>query len=244
MPKVPKAKVGQNKKPIHPHSRKAMVLARNMSHDKRLQKSKSEKNSKLDILVDKMLWFQTKLSTEMKISSKAELAELTEKYFQRFQQELEQIRIINGIANRRGVRHASRESSIRMTLGMERSQFEGCGFEVPNLIDEENCKILKEWDGQSYGYLPRIKMIKISADDVVMETKANLSTCSHQTVKPKQTMKTVAETGEKKKEGLGGNQKEEINDIMTDLEEIDEDALLQNSDNEDVEMTLNKKEQC
>lgn len=195
MPKAPKAKVGQNKKPIHPNSRKAMVLARNIFHDKRLQKSKSERRSKLDILAEKISWFQTELLTGIEINTKAKLANLVEKYFQRFQSELEHIKIIHSIGNRRGNRHASREASIRMTLDMEKSQFNGGGFEVPNLIVQENCDILKNWDGH-YSYLPKIKMIKVSVQDL-KENKQKQITSADKSVKPKGKM-TVGEDEEMK----------------------------------------------
>ncbi|CAE1172797.1 TMA16 [Acanthosepion pharaonis] len=225
-----------------------MVLARNIFHDKRLQKSKSERRSKLDILAEKISWFQTELLTGIEINTKAKLANLVEKYFQRFQSELEHIKIIHSIGNRRGNRHASREASIRMTLDMEKSQFNGGGFEVPNLIVQENCDILKNWDGH-YSYLPKIKMIKVSVQDL-KENKQKQITSADKSVKPKGKM-TVGEdeemkiTESKKDENVieskkGENVTESKEDANVTESKKDENVI---ENKEDKNLTKNKDDE-
>jgi len=51
------------------------------------------------------------------------------RYFTRFDEELEQIDIENSlIKTRKGRVHASREDSIKITIGNERRDYESCGL--------------------------------------------------------------------------------------------------------------------
>lgn len=50
------------------------------------------------------------------------------RYLQRFDSELEQIELMNGIKGRQGRLHGAREAVIKQTIERERAQFEGIGF--------------------------------------------------------------------------------------------------------------------
>lgn len=50
------------------------------------------------------------------------------RYFHRFDSELEQIELSNGIKGRQGRLHGAREAAIKQTVERERAQFEGIGF--------------------------------------------------------------------------------------------------------------------
>lgn len=50
------------------------------------------------------------------------------RYLERFDEEMEQINIIQGISARKSNQHAPRESAIRLTLQKERTDFETCGI--------------------------------------------------------------------------------------------------------------------
>ena len=50
------------------------------------------------------------------------------RYLGRFNDELEQIEIVNSIGKRKGEQHIARKDAIRFTMEKERHQFEGPGF--------------------------------------------------------------------------------------------------------------------
>lgn len=50
------------------------------------------------------------------------------RYLHRFDSELEQIELMNGIKGRQGRLHGAREAVIKQTIERERAQFEGVGF--------------------------------------------------------------------------------------------------------------------
>lgn len=50
------------------------------------------------------------------------------RYLHRFDSELEQIELMNGIKNRQGRLHGAREAVIKQTMERERAQYEGAGF--------------------------------------------------------------------------------------------------------------------
>lgn len=50
------------------------------------------------------------------------------RYLHRFDSELEQIELMNGIKGRQGRLHGAREAIIKQTIERERAQFEGVGF--------------------------------------------------------------------------------------------------------------------
>ena len=164
MPKAAKAKVGQNKKVIHPNSRKALSLARRSFRDLRINKLKSTRN-KYDFLVEKMLWFKENMDSEKCVYTKRELVELVNKYRHRFDEELEQIAIVNSIKGRDKLQYASREAAIKLTTEKEDTEFNSCGIEVPDLINGQHCEAFKTWDGETK-YVPNIKLRKLSQTDV------------------------------------------------------------------------------
>lgn len=55
------------------------------------------------------------------------------RYLHRFDSELEQIELMNGIKGRQGRLHGAREAVIKQTIERERAQYEGIGFgELPS----------------------------------------------------------------------------------------------------------------
>lgn len=50
------------------------------------------------------------------------------RYLHRFDSELEQIELVNGIKGRQGRLHGAREAAIQQTVERERAQFEGVGL--------------------------------------------------------------------------------------------------------------------
>ena len=76
---------------------------------------------------------------------------------ERFDEELEQINLKKSIGKNRRNQHSSREDTILQTLSLEKSDFEGCGLEMPDLCDPENYKYFCNWDGE-LKYVQNIKL--------------------------------------------------------------------------------------
>ncbi|GAB6028515.1 translation machinery-associated protein 16 [Chamberlinius hualienensis] len=149
MPKAPKSKAKD--KVIHPNSRKAWQLARKEHHENRKESSRGNSNVKLNAAGEKMMWFKTnldELSSSKECYDKSEVKQLVEKYLGRFDEEREQIAIINSIKGRHGRMHASREDNIRFIQQKELNDYDTAGFEIPDLFDKENVKYLRSWNGE------------------------------------------------------------------------------------------------
>ena len=91
---------------------------------------------------------------------------------ERFDEELEQIKLKKSIGKNRRNQHSSREDIILQTLGLEKSDFEGCGLELPDLYDPDNYKYFSNWNGE-LKYVQNIKLRrykKSELEPVDMET--------------------------------------------------------------------------
>ncbi|KAK3523291.1 hypothetical protein QTP86_028517 [Hemibagrus guttatus] len=185
MPKSQKGKNAVEKKVIHPYSRKAACLARSAIKQERREKWKSEKALRLNLIRDKLLWFQNQLDSRKLEYSKQEACEIIERYLHRFDSELEQIELANNIKGRQGRQHFSRETVIKQTMERERAQYEGRGFEIPDIINSKHLKTFREWDGD-LKKLPNVKMRNVSAKGlekkhtVVEETCAEDEACDEE----------------------------------------------------------------
>ncbi|KAI4902907.1 hypothetical protein NFI96_020437 [Prochilodus magdalenae] len=161
MPKAVKAK-GAVEKVVHPYSRKAGYMARAAAKQTRRAKADNEKAQRLSLIRERLLWFQSQLEAEKLEYTKKEACEIIERYLHRFDGELEQIELANSIKGRQGRTHGSREAVLKQTIERERMQFEGSGFEIPDIINSKHLKVFREWNGDMRK-LPNLKMRKVSA---------------------------------------------------------------------------------
>ncbi|XP_050605006.1 translation machinery-associated protein 16-like [Macaca thibetana thibetana] len=167
MPKAPKGKsAGREKKVIHPYSRKAAQIMREAHKQEKKEKLKNEKALRLNLIGEKLQWFQNHLDPQKNRYSKKDACQLIERYLNRFSSELEQIELHNSIRDRQGRRHCSRETVIKQTMEQERQQYEGYGLEIPDILNASNLKMFREWDFD-LKKLPNIKMRKIGANDAI-----------------------------------------------------------------------------
>ena len=114
---------------------------------------------RLQILGEKLLWFHDNLQILFEDDEddqcktaidNTELLMLIEAYIERNNSELEQINLKNSIGGQFKKRNQSRsrQEAIELARKTESEEFNGCGLEVPNLLDEENLKIFREWNGE------------------------------------------------------------------------------------------------
>ncbi|XP_020825327.1 translation machinery-associated protein 16 isoform X2 [Phascolarctos cinereus] len=164
-PKSLKGKsAGQQKKVIHPYSRRAAQLNREAHKQERKEKLKNEKALRLNIVGEKLQWFQSHLDPDKREYTKKDACELIESYLHRFDSELEQIELQNSIKGRQGRRHFSRETVIKQTMEREQKLYEGYGIEIPDIVNVKHLRTFREWNGD-LKKLPNIKMRKFCAND-------------------------------------------------------------------------------
>nr|XP_060634736.1 translation machinery-associated protein 16 [Anolis sagrei ordinatus] len=174
MPKAVKSKGGQEKKVIHPYSRKAAQLTKEANKQEKKEKLKNEKAVRLSVVGEKLLWFQSHLDPNRMEYTKQDACELLESYLQRFCDELEQIELRNSIKGRKARQHSARETFIRQTMERERQLYEGYGLEIPDIVNSKHLKMFRDWDGD-LKKLPNIKMRKITNQDALCSTMEKTS---------------------------------------------------------------------
>ncbi|NP_001291152.1 translation machinery-associated protein 16 [Esox lucius] len=162
MPKAGKGKPSQKEKVCHPFSRKAAYLASQEIRLGKKDRQKSEKAARLNNMGEKLLWFQSQLDPDRTEFTKEDACQFIERYLHRFDSELEQIELVNGIKGRQGRLHGSREAVIKQTLERETALYHGNGFEIPDIINSKHLNTFREWSGD-LKKLPNIKLRKISS---------------------------------------------------------------------------------
>ncbi|XP_013876140.1 translation machinery-associated protein 16 [Austrofundulus limnaeus] len=160
MPKAQKGKAAE--KVVHPYSRKAGYLAREENKLKKKNRLKNEKAARLNNIGEKLLWFQSQLDPSKTTYTQKDACDIIERYLHRFDSELEQIELVNGIKGRQGRLHGAREAVIKQTVEREREQYESVGFEIPDIINGKHLKTFREWTGD-LKKLPNIKLRKVSS---------------------------------------------------------------------------------
>ncbi|EDS28780.1 conserved hypothetical protein [Culex quinquefasciatus] len=145
----------------HPQSRKTLALARKIKKINNREKKKMGHAVKANVVGKKLGWFAEQLEDRTEPLSGQEFETLIDKYLARFNEELEQIKLVQSINKQRNNQHASRESSIRMTLEKEVHDFNGGGLELPDLCDKQEFQKFQQWDGSSQS-IQHLKMHFIS----------------------------------------------------------------------------------
>ncbi|XP_053679388.1 translation machinery-associated protein 16 homolog [Anopheles nili] len=134
----------------HPKSRKTLALTRKVKKINNREKIKLGHAAKANVVGKKLAWFANQLSDRQEALKPAEYEALIDLYLQRFDQELEQIKIVQSIGKHRANQHASREAVIKTTVETEKLNFNsGGGIELPDLCDPVDFKLFQEWDGSA-----------------------------------------------------------------------------------------------
>ncbi len=143
----------------------------------RIGRVRIETSLKMGILVEKLSWFHENLDPEKTEYSRQDLSQMMESYLHRFDEELEQIDIIQGMKSRKGRQHAAREDVIRTTMKSEENLFNTCGLEAPDLTDKKTLGIFLEWDGTTR-HVNLIKMRKVTSTKLTSQNEDAKSTSS------------------------------------------------------------------
>ena len=142
-------------KVLHPKSRKVAKLHNKEQRKLKLSGKVSVGGQRLQILGEKLLWFQDNLQMyvddDKKCISANELVDLIQAYIERNESELEQIKLKNSIGSgqfKKRNQYTSRQDQIELAKKTETEEFNGCGFEIPDLLNEDNFKKFIDWNGE------------------------------------------------------------------------------------------------
>ncbi|KAG7303260.1 hypothetical protein JYU34_011727 [Plutella xylostella] len=144
----------------HPNSRKTISMVKKMKKHEKKDDKKLGTHVKQNLVGEKILWFKERIPEDCAVLSKEQILELIEQYLARFDEELEQIALKNSIGQRRNRQHASREDIINITKKREVEEFATCGLELPDLMDHQQMKVLKNWNGE-LRFLQHFKLKRI-----------------------------------------------------------------------------------
>ncbi|XP_069688769.1 translation machinery-associated protein 16 [Periplaneta americana] len=155
------AKKELSKKIIHPRSRKALKLTKQIKKVSTREKVKLVHHVKQNMLGEKLLWFRDHLLPDVVKYTPELTLNIIQLYLGRFQEELEQISLKHAIGNRKNRQHANREDIIRLTLLREEEEFATCGLEIPDLMNAKQLEILRSWNGE-LRFLQNFKLKRFS----------------------------------------------------------------------------------
>ena len=165
-------------KVVHPKSRKAKKIEFKQQRKFKFATQAKTGGQKLQATGEKMAWFKENLplcedGEVCGAASRGTMLALAEAFLTRFEEEVEQINLKNSVGGQKGKRrqHAPRMDLIRHTMEREREEFEGCGLEMPDLLEEDNAKRFREWEGELRS-VQNIKMRRITKKYLLNEEEA------------------------------------------------------------------------
>ena len=122
----------------------------------------------MSAISDKLIWIKENLPGLLEdgaVPTRDVMLELIEGLLSRFDEELEQIEIKKSIGKNRRSQHSAREDAITLTVNTEKSEFEGCGLEMPDLLDPQNFQYFSDWNGE-LRYVQNIKLKRVRRCDL------------------------------------------------------------------------------
>ncbi|XP_066151064.1 translation machinery-associated protein 16 homolog isoform X1 [Euwallacea fornicatus] len=152
----------------HPNSRKTKALAKTMKRQSMKEKIKTATYIKQNLLGEKLLWFRDHLDPNLSCLTSTIVAQLIQEYLGRFNEELEQIKLKHSVGQRKNRQHASRQDVINMTLKHEKEEFQTCGIEMPDLLNQSQLTMLKSWNGE-LRYLQNFKLRRFSVSNLQVD---------------------------------------------------------------------------
>ena len=155
-------------KVLHPNSRKLKKVHKTGVHRSNVEFKNKAGLQRMSSLAEKLIWIKENLPCFVEDDApvtKEIIQQLILGMFARFDEELEQIQLKKSICKNRRSQHSNRENMIRQTLELEKSDYEGCGLEMPDLIDSENFKYFSNWSGE-LRFVQNIKLKRFKKSDV------------------------------------------------------------------------------
>ncbi|KAL3951894.1 hypothetical protein ACCO45_013611 [Purpureocillium lilacinum] len=149
---------------LHQKSRDSQRLHKAGVRDLRLQKLAEARGKREQPIVDRVAFFQEKLKEkDDKAVDVATAQEFVEEFIGQYDEEYDSLEK----ARRPGRPGSAREDLLKMKIAALRTEFKN-GFVIPDIIKEENVKLLAEWEG-SWARLTTLPWIKVSSEGNVRQ---------------------------------------------------------------------------
>ncbi|KAH8550351.1 translation machinery-associated protein 16 [Umbelopsis sp. PMI_123] len=160
----------KNRDSMHPSSRKAFQLTRVVMRNDRLEQRTRSKETIGNPKIDRWLWFKFALDDSLPCASSEELHSLIDMYLSRNDDELEKLQ-----AQRKDSKRpkSSRQDLLEALIKKEREEYDK-GFELPDLQNPKNVKILRAWDGDKNS-MARIKTKKVQNPSAIPLAPASVT---------------------------------------------------------------------
>ncbi|XP_008551451.3 translation machinery-associated protein 16 [Microplitis demolitor] len=150
---VLKKGLSKQKKMLHPNSRKVTAIVKKSKKIEKREQSKQTGLMKQNLIREKMLWLKEHMKPQICPYTSELTGELLEKYIARHDEQLKGIAEKNKVRNKKNRSNASREDILRMSKERDLDEYNGCGIEIPNILNSTQCEMLRKWDGD-VRYLP------------------------------------------------------------------------------------------
>ncbi|XP_057337320.1 translation machinery-associated protein 16 [Microplitis mediator] len=150
---VLKKGISKQKKMLHPNSRKVTAIVKKSKKIEKREQSKQTGLMKQNLIREKMLWLKEHMKPQICPYTSELTGELLEKYIARHDEELKGIADKNKVRNKKNRSNASRKDILRMSKERDSDEYDGCGIEIPNILNSTQCEMLRKWDGD-VRYLP------------------------------------------------------------------------------------------
>jgi translation machinery-associated protein 16 len=147
--------------PTHPNSRRALQLARVDQRIERLRAAKSDRKKLVGSKVNQHLTLVFLLPPDLNyIPDKSYLHSfLQTSYLDRHSEQLKEL-----LAERRADRPPSLKLvELQNTIAKEKLEYD-TGFEIPDLMNEANVRLMREWNGDSQA-LGMFRFVRVSGRD-------------------------------------------------------------------------------
>ncbi|KAJ6441222.1 translation machinery-associated protein [Purpureocillium lavendulum] len=143
---------------LHEKSRDSLRLHKAGVRDLRLQKLAEARSKKEQPIVDRVAYFQERLQEkDGKAVDVATAQDFVKGFISQYDEEYDSLKK----ARRPGRPGSAREDLLKMKIAALRTEFKN-GFVIPDIIKDDNVKLLAEWEG-SWARLTSLPWIKISS---------------------------------------------------------------------------------
>ncbi|KAF7731456.1 translation machinery-associated protein 16 [Apophysomyces ossiformis] len=160
----------KNRENVHPYSRKARQISRVYMRKEKLEKKSNERSN--NPKAERWLWFRFAFDESLSFATKADIHDLIDMYLKRNDEELQKLREERESSSFKRPK-SSRENLLEALIQSERAEYVS-GFELPDLTNGKNVKLLREWDGDQNG-MSRIKTIRVTEASTDIEKKKTKS---------------------------------------------------------------------
>jgi len=132
---------------------------------KKKEERKSDFEKSKIPLAQKLKWFKAHLDSQKEAYTPTDINSIIEQYLQRLDGEITLLHNNNSKYNKNDSK-TTKIDVLTISLKSERNLYETTGFDVPDLLDTENLKVLRNWNGD-IKTIYQIKTIAVSKSSLV-----------------------------------------------------------------------------